>query len=95
MWLFNYMIHNLWPQPAHVYVTYDIDFIPMTSPLAKKITPVHPIWMDVEDHNIYPVFNVYRGSGKNGKFTSPTWPRIPIRDRDSRSTSSSSISPEH
>ena len=76
-WVFNYMIHNLWPQQAYVYVTYDIDFVPMTSPLAKTITPVHPIWMDVEDHSIYPVFNVYRGSGKNGKFTFPYMAKNP------------------
>src|SRR6202011_2073432 len=33
-WLMNYMIHNLTPTPSSVYITYDIDFVPMTSPLA-------------------------------------------------------------
>jgi hypothetical protein len=70
-WILNYMIHNLTATPARVYITYDLDFVPMSSPLAASITPVHPIWMDVEDHNIYPVFNVLRGSGRNGKFTFP------------------------
>ena len=41
------MIHNLTPVAAKVYITYDIDFVPMSSPLAQTITPVHPIWMDV------------------------------------------------
>src|SRR5689334_6978859 len=30
-WLLNYMIHNLYPKPNQVWVTYDIDFIPATS----------------------------------------------------------------
>ena len=60
-----------------VYITYDIDFVPATSPLAATITPVHPIWMDVEAHHIYPVFNVQRGSGRNGKFTFPDMAKAP------------------
>ena len=76
-WLFNYMIHNLTPVQAYVFVTYDIEFVPKTSPLAKKITPVHPIWMDVEDGKIYPVFNVYRHSGKQGRFTFPEMAKNP------------------
>jgi hypothetical protein len=59
-WFLNYMIHNLWPNPATVYITYDMDFIPDSAPAARGITPGHPIWMDVEDHHIYPVFDVKR-----------------------------------
>lgn len=70
-WVFNYMIHNLRNNTAQVYVTYDLDFVPASSPLAGHITPVHPIWMDVEDHSIYPVFDVKRHSGRNGRFTFP------------------------
>jgi plastocyanin len=70
-WFFNYMIHNLTPKPFTVYVTYDLDFVPLNSPLAAHITPVHPIWMDVEKGSIYPVFDVKRFSGRNGKFTFP------------------------
>jgi len=71
LWVFNYMIHNLWNRTAQVYVTYDIDFVPASSPLASHITPVHPIWMDVERGHIYPVFDVKRYSGRHGKFTFP------------------------
>jgi hypothetical protein len=77
VWVLNYMIHNLTNQPKTVYITYDMDFVPETSPLASAITPVHPIWMDVEDHHIYPVFNVQRGSGRTGKFTFPDMARRP------------------
>ncbi len=71
-WILNYMIHNLTNITKYVYVTYDMDFVPETdTALASKITPVHPIWMDVQDHHVYPVFNVKRGSGVNGKFTYP------------------------
>jgi hypothetical protein len=71
LWVLNYMLHDLTNKGAKVYITYDVDFVPMSSPLAASITPVHPIWMDVRDHEIYPVFDVLRGSGKNGKFTYP------------------------
>jgi hypothetical protein len=70
-WVLNYMIHDLTPRPATVYITYDIDFVPESSPLAATITPVHPIWMDVQDHHIYPVFDVLRHSGRKGAFTYP------------------------
>jgi hypothetical protein len=76
-WILNYMIHNLTNITKHVYVTYDIDFVPESSPLASKITPVHPIWMDVQDHHIYPVFNVKRFSGSGGRFTYPDMARDP------------------
>ena len=76
-WVLNYMIHNLTATAAKVYITYDIDFIPATSPLAASIKPVHPIWMDVEAHNIYPVFDVHRYSGRNGKFTFPNMAKNP------------------
>jgi plastocyanin len=76
-WVLNYMIHNLTNRPLSVYITYDIDFVPETSPMASSITAVHPIWMDVEDHHIYPVFNVKQHSGKGGKFTFPDMAKDP------------------
>ena len=78
LWVLNYMIHNLTPRAAQVYITYDIDFVPATAPAAAHITPVHPIWMDVEDHHLYPVFNVYRHSGKDGRFTFPDMAKHPL-----------------
>jgi hypothetical protein len=78
-WILNYMIHDLWPQPAKVYITYEMDFIPDSSPAARGITPVHPIWLDVEAHHIYPVFNVQRSSGRNGKFTFPDMAKDPYK----------------
>jgi hypothetical protein len=76
-WVLNYMIHDLTANPAKVYITYDVDFLPDSQPAAAHITPVHPIWMDVESHHIYPVFNVYRGSGRNGEFTFPDMAKNP------------------
>jgi hypothetical protein len=76
-WVLNYMIHNLTAQPAKVYITYDIDFVPASSPAASTITPVHPIWMDVQAHHLYPVFNVLRHSGVDGKFTYPDMAQDP------------------
>jgi hypothetical protein len=76
-WILNYMIHNLTDITRKVYVTYDLDFVPDSSPAARKITPVHPIWMDVQDHHIYPVFDVKKGSGVNGKYTYPNMAHDP------------------
>jgi hypothetical protein len=76
-WVLNYMIHNVTAVPRHVYITYDLDFVPAASPLASRITPVHPIWMDVQNHHIYPVFNVKRDSGRGGKFTYPDMAKSP------------------
>ena len=70
-WTLNYMIHNLWPDPKQVWVTYDIDFIPADSPAAAGIQPARPIWTDVQNGSIYPVFDVLKGSGSNGVYTYP------------------------
>ena len=70
-WYLNHMIHNLTPVPAQVYMVYEIDFIPKTSALARGIKPVRPIWMDVERGKVYPVFDVEKGAGQNGRYTYP------------------------
>jgi plastocyanin len=70
-WIINYMIHNLTVNPDTVYITYDIDFVPDTSPMAAKMKPVRTQWMDVAGIRAYPVFDALRGSGKNGRFTFP------------------------
>jgi hypothetical protein len=69
--ILNNMIHNLTPVPTQVYMTYQIDFAPKGSRAARGIRPVRPIWMDVERGKLYPVFNVTKGSGHNGRFTYP------------------------
>jgi plastocyanin len=70
-WTMNHMIHNLYPEPDRVYITYEIDFIPDTSPRAKRMKAVKTQWMDVEGVKGYPVFDVNKGTGKRGKFTYP------------------------
>ena len=67
-WIINYMLHNLLATPDEVSITYDIDFIPATSPAAATITPARPAWMDVQNGETYPVFDVIRGEGSNGRF---------------------------
>ena len=69
--LLNDMIHNLTPVPTQVYMVYEVDFVPKGSPAARGIRPVRPIWMDVQSGSLYPVFNVRKGSGRNGRFTYP------------------------
>ena len=71
-WLLLYMVHNQTAVPKVEYVTYDVDFIADSDPVASTITPVKPIWLDVQKNAIssgapnrssYPVFNVQRGFG--------------------------------
>lgn len=81
LWILNHMIHNLTPQPMTLYATYTIDFIPADSPAAEGMKAVTPIWMDVDNGSVYPVFDVWRGSGgKDGKFTYPDDAKNPYPD---------------
>lgn len=70
-WIMNHMIHNLYPSPDRVYITYEIDFIPDSSPKARKMKTVRTQWLDVEGRKAYPVFDVHKGSGRKGKLTYP------------------------
>ena len=79
-WIMNYMIHNLTPRPTKVSITYDIDFVPDSTAVAKKLTSARPLWMDVSGLSAYPVFNAYKGEGKRGKFTFPDQARPSQQD---------------
>ena len=70
-WGLNHMIHNLLPNRDRVYITYTIDFIPDSSPAARACGRSRTLWMDVEAGKAYPVFDVQRGTGANGRFTYP------------------------
>jgi plastocyanin len=83
-WLLNHMIHNLTPVPTEVYMTYEIDFIPKTSPRARGMKEVRPIWMDVENQSSYPVFNVEKGAGRGGRYTYPNDERAAYAGRPKR-----------
>ena len=65
------MLHNTLSKPNQVWVTYDIDFVPASSAAAKKIKPAIPVWMDVQNGSVYPVFDVLQGTGTNGQYTYP------------------------
>jgi plastocyanin len=80
VWLLNHMIHNLTPRAMTLYVSYTIDFIPDSSPAAAGMRPLRPVWLDVQNGSFYPVFDVHRGSGKNGRFTYPTQADNPYPD---------------
>ncbi len=82
--LLNHMIHNLTPVPTRVWMVYEADFVPAHSRAGRKIKPVRPVWMDVVNGSAYPVFNVRKGSGKNGKYTFPDDARDPYKGGPSR-----------
>jgi hypothetical protein len=71
-WIMNHMIHNLLPDKDKVWITYDLDFVPLSSPAAKDIKPVKVQWMDVAGVRGYPVFDVKRRwGGRDGRYTFP------------------------
>jgi len=63
VWQMNHMIHDLVPSPATIYITYDLDFVPLSSPAAATIVPVAPRLLDVMGGIGYPVFDAVRGAG--------------------------------
>jgi hypothetical protein len=70
-WILNDMIHDLTNRGAKLYLTWTLDIVPADSPTGQTMKPVHTLWNDVERGHIYPVFDVAKGSGTNGKFTFP------------------------
>ena len=70
-WWLNYMIHNLTARPFKVSITYDVDIVPTNDAPPGGMKDVHPIWMDVQNGSLYPVFDVLKGSGTDGTFTYP------------------------
>ncbi len=79
-WILNFMLHDLLPDPTQVWITYDVDFVPDDAPEAADMVPARPIWLDVENGGIYPVFDVIRGSGTDGTFTYPDQADEPYGD---------------
>jgi plastocyanin len=67
-WGLNYMIHNLTAAGGRqVYVTWEIDWVPVDSPSAAGIKPTRIQWLDVAGApQIYPVFDAERGFDRNG-----------------------------
>jgi plastocyanin len=71
-WLLNEMIHNNTSREVKgVRLVWDLDFIPATSKTAKTVKEVTPVWMDVRAGWPYPVFDVLKASGGDGRFTFP------------------------
>jgi plastocyanin len=69
-WVMNHMIHNLYPNPTDVFITWDVDFLPDTAAAAANIKPVTTQWMDVSGPSRYPVFDATRHTGRK-TFTFP------------------------
>jgi plastocyanin len=70
-WVINEMLHNLTPVRDQVWLAYDLDFLPATAPAAAAVRAARPIWLDVRNGDGYPVFDVLRGSGREGEYTYP------------------------
>jgi plastocyanin len=79
-WLLNHMIHNLTPAPTRVFVTWDMDFVPLGTKAARAMREVKTQWLDVEGGKAYPVFDAVQGSGAGGTYTFPDQSPNPYPD---------------
>jgi plastocyanin len=70
-WLLNHMIHNLTPAPTRVYITWEMDFVPLGAKAAHGMREVKTQWLDVMGGNAYPVFDAIQGTGHDGRVTFP------------------------
>jgi plastocyanin len=70
-WLLNHMIHNLTPVATRVYITWEMDFIPLGAKAARGMHEVKTQWLDVMGGSAYPVFDAIQGTGRNGRVTFP------------------------
>jgi hypothetical protein len=71
-WTINYMIHNLFPNEEQIWITYDFDFIPADAPEAEGLAHARPLWMDIDNGSVYPIFDAIKGDGgDDGVYTYP------------------------
>lgn len=80
-WGINQMIHNLGASDGRqVYITWEIDWVPETTPARTDISPSEVQWLDVAGgaRGIYPVFDAEKGfdTDGDGKFVFPD--EVPI-----------------
>ena len=80
VWALNYMLHNGTPVNEVVYVQYTVDFVPLATAKGAAMTPAKPLWLDVQNGSAYPVFDVKRSSGGDGRFTYPDEAANPYPD---------------
>lgn len=86
VWAVNHMLHNQTTRPETVWITYEIDYVRKDSALGGRLKPVYPVWMDVCNGQAYPVFDVKRGTGGDGRFTFPDEAPAPTRCSSGRAT---------
>ena len=71
VWAVNYMLHNGTPVNETVYVKYTVDVVDRASPTGLAMKEARPLWLDVQNGKAYPVFDVRRNDGGDGRFTYP------------------------
>lgn len=49
MWAINYMLHNGTPVTEAVFIEYELDVVAADSPTGRALTPLRPVWFDVQN----------------------------------------------
>ena len=65
------MIHNLTAEAVQGVDHLRRRLHPANVARRRGMKDVHPIWMDVQNGKLYPVFDVLKGTGTDGKYTYP------------------------
>ena len=84
VWALNHMLHNGTTANETVYVEYTLDVVPAASPTGRTMQEAHPLWLDVQNGRGYPVFDVKRGTGDDGRFAYPDQAATPYPDGNRR-----------
>ncbi len=96
-WGLNYMIHSLNQIGGReVQITWEIDWVPETTPARTDINPTRVQWLDVAGApQLYPVFDAERGFDTNGdgKYVFPD--EVPTDPNAPGFEERSNISPNH
>ncbi|HEX2087228.1 MAG TPA: hypothetical protein VHF89_16215, partial [Solirubrobacteraceae bacterium] len=80
VWAVNYMLHNGTRANETVFVQYTIDVVQASSPTGQAMKEARPLWLDVQNGKAYPVFDVRRDDGGDGRFTYPDEASNPYPD---------------
>ena len=91
VWVLNHMIHNLITDAGAGLPDLHDRLHPGDVARRRRASGrSRPIWMDVQNGKLYPVFDVRKGAGTNGRYTYPTQaPRRPTAAARARTSGSS------
>ena len=75
-WTMSWMLMNHRNRTESVYIEYEVTYV-----TGETLKPVYPIWLDVRDCSLDPIFDVPGGRGRGSTFSTSTTIRAPFSGR--------------